>query len=95
MKTINNIKCTGNNGNGCFMDSCAIDCGCEGLKEFAEKLKNRGKMEMKRTVLQDVEELIEGQHLFEIGKLFERLHQKYSKEYDIVCLEGFNVVGYN
>jgi galactokinase len=50
---------------------------------------------MKRTVLQDVQELIEGQHLLEIGKLFERLHKKYSSQYDIVCLEGFNVVGYN
>ena len=33
----NGIKCTGNNGNGCFMDSCGINCGCEGLKEFGEK----------------------------------------------------------
>lgn len=31
------IKCTGNNNNGCFMDSCGHNCGCEGLKEFAEK----------------------------------------------------------
>ena len=31
----NFIKCTGNNGNGCFMDSC----GCEGLKKFSEKIK--------------------------------------------------------
>ena len=37
----NNIKCTGNNGNGCFMDSCGINCNCEGLKEFGEKLKNK------------------------------------------------------
>lgn len=25
------IKCTGNNGNGCYMDSCGHDCGCEGI----------------------------------------------------------------
>lgn len=25
------IKCTGNNGNGCFMDSCGHNCGCEGI----------------------------------------------------------------
>jgi len=25
------IICTGNNGNGCFMDSCGHDCGCEGI----------------------------------------------------------------
>ena len=25
------IKCTGNNGNGCFMDSCGHDCGCDGI----------------------------------------------------------------
>jgi hypothetical protein len=31
------IQCTGNNGNGCFMDSC----GCVGVKEFGEKLKNK------------------------------------------------------
>lgn len=31
------IKCNGNNGNGCFMDSCSHNCGCPGLKEFAEK----------------------------------------------------------
>lgn len=47
---------------------------------------------MERTVLQDVKELIEGQSLLEIGK---RLNSKYSKEYDIVCLEEFNIVGYN
>ena len=35
----NDIKCTGNNGNGCFMDSCGHDCGCEGLKKFSEKIK--------------------------------------------------------
>lgn len=35
----NDIKCTGNNGNGCFMDSCGQNCGCEGLKEFGEKMK--------------------------------------------------------
>lgn len=34
------IKCTGNNDNGCFMHSPAINCGCEGLKEFGKKLKN-------------------------------------------------------
>jgi hypothetical protein len=33
------IKCTGNNDNGCFMDSCSINCNCEGLKELDEKLK--------------------------------------------------------
>jgi hypothetical protein len=37
----NFIKCTGNNGNGCFMDSCGQNCECEGLKEFGEKLKNK------------------------------------------------------
>lgn len=31
------IKCTGNNGNGCFMDSCGHDCGCEGIKESIYK----------------------------------------------------------
>ena len=31
------IICTGNNGNGCFMDSCGHNCGCEGLKEFSAK----------------------------------------------------------
>ena len=35
----NDIKCTGNNGNGCFMDSCGHNCGCEGLKKFSEKIK--------------------------------------------------------
>ena len=35
------VKCTGNNDNGCFMDSCSINCNCEGLKEFGEKLKNK------------------------------------------------------
>ena len=35
----NFIKCTGNNGNGCFMDSCGHNCGCEGLKKFGEKIK--------------------------------------------------------
>lgn len=33
------INCTGNNGNGCYLDSCGHNCGCEGLKEFVEKLK--------------------------------------------------------
>lgn len=37
----NFIKCTGNNGNGCFMDSCGQNCNCEGLNEFGEKLKNK------------------------------------------------------
>ena len=41
VETENDIKCTGNNGNGCFMDSCGIDCNCEGLKEFGETLKNK------------------------------------------------------
>lgn len=27
------IKCTGNNDNGCFMDSCGHDCGCESIKK--------------------------------------------------------------
>lgn len=27
------IKCTGNNGNGCFLDSCGHNCGCEGIGE--------------------------------------------------------------
>ena len=35
----NFIKCTGNNENGCFMDSCGHNCGCEGLKKFGEKIK--------------------------------------------------------
>lgn len=35
------IKCIGNNGNGCFMDSCGHDCGCEGLQEFGETLKSK------------------------------------------------------
>ena len=52
-------------------------------------------MKMKRTVLQNIEELLDGQSLLEIAKLCERLHKKYSEEYDIVCLEGFDVVGYN
>ena len=41
VETENDIKCTGNNGNGCFMDSCGINCNCEGLREFGEKLKNK------------------------------------------------------
>lgn len=52
-------------------------------------------MKMKRTVLQNIEELLDGQSLFEIAKLCERLHKKYSEECGIVCLEGFDVVGYN
>lgn len=37
------IKCTGNN-NGCFMDSCGHDCGCEGIIEsiLASKIKRGG-----------------------------------------------------
>lgn len=31
------IKCTGNNDNGCFMDSCGHDCGCEGIVKSAQK----------------------------------------------------------
>jgi hypothetical protein len=27
------IKCTGNNGNGCYLDSCGHNCGCEGIKK--------------------------------------------------------------
>ena len=52
-------------------------------------------MKMKRTILENIQDLIEGQHLIEIAKLCERLHKKHSSEYDIVCLEGFDVVGYN
>ena len=26
-------ECKGNNGNGCFMDSCGHDCGCFTIKE--------------------------------------------------------------
>lgn len=37
------IKCTGNNGNGCFIDSCGQNCSCEGLKEFGENLRNNYK----------------------------------------------------
>lgn len=30
--TINeSIQCTGNNGNGCFLDSCGHNCGCDGI----------------------------------------------------------------
>lgn len=29
----NFIKCTGNNTNGCFMDSCGHDCGCKNIKK--------------------------------------------------------------
>lgn len=25
------IKCTGNNCNGCYLDSCGQNCGCEGI----------------------------------------------------------------
>lgn len=32
MKKETEIKCTGNNGNGCYLDSCGHDCGCEGIK---------------------------------------------------------------
>lgn len=35
------INCTGNNGNGCFHNSPAINCGCEGLKEMAEEWANK------------------------------------------------------
>lgn len=44
------IKCTGNSGNGCFMDSCGHDCGCEGLKEFGEKLLEK----RKETVIENI-----------------------------------------
>jgi hypothetical protein len=37
------IQCTGNNGNGCFMDSCGHNCGCVGVKEIAQKLKTEQK----------------------------------------------------
>ena len=30
------IICTGNNDNGCFHDSLAHNCGCEGLEELTE-----------------------------------------------------------
>ena len=26
------INCTGNNGNGCYMDSCGHNCNCDGIK---------------------------------------------------------------
>ena len=26
------IKCTGNEGNGCFLDSCGHNCGCLGIQ---------------------------------------------------------------
>jgi len=26
------IECTGNNGNGCFLDSCGQNCGCVGIQ---------------------------------------------------------------
>ena len=32
----NEIICTGNNGNGCFMDSCGHDCGCVGISREKE-----------------------------------------------------------
>ena len=32
----NKINCTGNNGEGCFLDSCGHNCGCEGI---AAKIK--------------------------------------------------------
>ena len=49
---------------------------------------------MKKTVLQNIEDLLNGQSLLEISKILQRLHEKYSKEYEIVCLENFDVVGY-
>ena len=50
---------------------------------------------MKRTVIVNIEDLIDGQHLFEISKLFQRLHERYSQQYNIVCVEGFDIVGYS
>ena len=35
----NFIKCAGNNGNGCFMDSCGHNCGCRGLEKLVKNNK--------------------------------------------------------
>jgi hypothetical protein len=31
------IECTGNNGNGYFLDSCGHNCGCKGIKIITNK----------------------------------------------------------
>jgi hypothetical protein len=36
------IHCTGNNGNGCFLDSCGHNCGCVGIKS-PQKIKKEVK----------------------------------------------------
>lgn len=40
------IICKGNQQD-CFMDSCAHNCGCPGLKEFGEKMKE-SQLEIKK-----------------------------------------------
>lgn len=33
-------ECKGNNGNGCFMDSCGHDCGCFTIQERSYSAKD-------------------------------------------------------
>jgi len=33
-------ECTGNDGNGCFMDSCGHNCGCFERVEVVSDLEN-------------------------------------------------------
>jgi hypothetical protein len=57
------IKCTGNNDNGCFMDSCGHNCGCEGLKEFGEELMKVIKFKLNGTLNEE-----DGKYYSEDGK---------------------------
>ena len=43
------IQCTGNNGNGCFQESCAINCGCIEIEEnFRERKRVKVKDDTKQ-----------------------------------------------
>lgn len=66
------IICKGNQQR-CFMDSCAHNCGCPGLKEFGEKMN---KQRYIKTMLGNLNSRI----LSETDK--EQLYNSFSRQFD-------------
>lgn len=54
------IMCTGNDGNGCFLDSCGHNCGCVGIQPLTHTTETTLQQpDVMRSVLADLQSQLE------------------------------------
>ena len=96
MEDVNKIEyeyigeCNGNNGNGCFLDSCGQECGCFIRQPKQETLEEAAEKYVKINVAKNAAKLMYKEH-FIAGAKWQQENSQSIVPYDAYNIEVFNI----